>query len=247
MQQGHIADRELLLDMDGELTAAESAEIRTHLEQCALCSNRKAQMEAISVFIRSQHNIAPPASETEFRTRLAQATVPRVPWKYGWAAALVLAAIVSIQFTKSEDVSGIRPLLTPGTAQSISLQALCSTERDNRPLIAPALAMEVFRRYGIQHPMPREYEVDYLIPPDLGGSDDPRNLWPQPYATGVWNSRVKDALEDRLHELVCSGALDLETAQQEIAGGWIVAYKKYFNTERPLPSHFAFVRDRAWE
>lgn len=40
----------------------------------------------------------------------------------------------------------------------------------------------------------------------------------------VWNAQVKDALEDRLWELVCNGQLDLATAQREIAGNWIEAY-----------------------
>jgi hypothetical protein len=51
----------------------------------------------------------------------------------------------------------------------------------------------------------------------------------------VWNSRVKDALEERLHEMVCSGQLDLTTAQHDIATDWIAAYRKYFHTNNPLP------------
>jgi hypothetical protein len=46
---------------------------------------------------------------------------------------------------------------------------------------------------------------------------------------------VKDALEDRLHSMVCEGKLDLRTAQRDIATDWIAAYKKYFHTDRPLP------------
>ncbi|HZT37758.1 MAG TPA: hypothetical protein VFA28_07660 [Bryobacteraceae bacterium] len=80
---------------------------------------------------------------------------------------------------------------------------------------------------------PRAYEVDYLITPALGGADDLGNLWPQSYSATQWNARVKDALEDRLHELVCSGSLDLATAQREIATDWIAAYKKYFHTDQP--------------
>jgi hypothetical protein len=38
---------------------------------------------------------------------------------------------------------------------------------------------------------------------------------------------VKDRLEERLHELVCAGKLDLPTAQRDIAVNWIDAYKKY--------------------
>ena len=49
----------------------------------------------------------------------------------------------------------------------------------------------------------------------------------------VWNAHVKDELEDRLHELVCDGELDLSTAQHDISADWILAYKKYFHTDRP--------------
>ena len=48
---------------------------------------------------------------------------------------------------------------------------------------------------------------------------------------------MKDALEDRLREMVCDGSLDLAEAQQEIATNWISAYKKYFHTDEPLPEH----------
>ena len=81
---------------------------------------------------------------------------------------------------------------------------------------------------------PKAYEVDYLITPALGGADDIGNLWPQSYSATIWNARVKDALEDRLHELVCRGDVDLTTAQREISRDWISAYKKYFHTDRPL-------------
>ena len=84
---------------------------------------------------------------------------------------------------------------------------------------------------------PRAYEVDYLITPELGGADDIRNLWPEPYSATVWNAHVKDALEDRLHQMVCTGQIDLATAQHDIATDWISAYKRYFHTERPLPAH----------
>jgi hypothetical protein len=109
------------------------------------------------------------------------------------------------------------------------------------------MAQQVFRRYGIRNPRPRTYEVDYLIPPSLGGSDDLRNLWPEPYSAGVWNARVKDALEDRLRWLVCDGKLDLATAQRDLSRDWIAAYKKYFRTDRPLLDHLAFVKDQPWE
>jgi hypothetical protein len=38
---------------------------------------------------------------------------------------------------------------------------------------------------------------------------------------------VKDALERKLHKLVCAGQLGLKTFQNEIGSNWIDAYKKY--------------------
>jgi hypothetical protein len=93
------------------------------------------------------------------------------------------------------------------------------------------LRQQVFREYGIVNPRPGEYEVDYLIAPGLGGAEDIHNLWPEPASSSAWNAHVKDALEERLHELVCAGRLDLPTAQKAIASDWITAYKTYFGQE----------------
>jgi hypothetical protein len=59
--------------------------------------------------------------------------------------------------------------------------------------------------------------------------------WPQSSKTSPWNSYVKDALERKLHNLVCADKLDLKTAQREIASNWIEAYKKYVGKSPPAP------------
>ena len=73
-------------------------------------------------------------------------------------------------------------------------------------------------------------EYDHLVPLELGGDpNDPANLWVEPNdrpgATSTYNG--KDDLEDRLRELVCSGSLDLVTAQQAIAADWVAAAARY--------------------
>jgi hypothetical protein len=98
--------------------------------------------------------------------------------------------------------------------------------------VPSSLRQQVFREYGIVNPRPEDYEIDYLITPGLGGADDIHNLWPEPTSSSAWNARVKDALEERLHQLVCDGELDLPTAQRAIAADWITAYKKYLGTDR---------------
>ena len=75
--------------------------------------------------------------------------------------------------------------------------------------------------------------MDYLINPQLGGVDDVRNLWPQPYSS-EWNARAKDELERHLHQMVCDHKIELADAQREIAENWIDAYKKYFHTSKPI-------------
>src|SRR6266478_2722815 len=51
-------------------------------------------------------------------------------------------------------------------------------------------------------------EVDHLIPLELGGSNDIKNLWPQPIDPRP-GSYEKDELENLLHRLVCEGRISL--------------------------------------
>jgi hypothetical protein len=136
--------------------------------------------------------------------------------------------------------------LTPGATRTVSVGDVCSMAHEEVVRDVPAsLRQEIFREYGIQAPRTDDYEIDYLIAPGLGGTEDIHNLWPQPYTSPAWNARVKDALEEHLHQLVCAGRLDLPTAQRDIATDWIAAYKKYFHTDRPLALRselFPFVR-----
>jgi hypothetical protein len=92
-----------------------------------------------------------------------------------------------------------------------------------------SLQEQVFREYGIANPQPQDYEIDYLIAPGLGGTEDIHNLWPEPSIATAWNAHDKDALEERLHQMVCAGDIDLPTAQKAIASDWIAAYKKYLS------------------
>jgi hypothetical protein len=131
-----------------------------------------------------------------------------------------------------------RHSLTPGATRSVAIGDVCSMAHEEVVReVSASMRQKVFEEYGIMNAGAQEYEIDYLIAPGLGGADDIHNLWPQPYASQTWNARVKDALEERLHQLVCSGNLDLPTAQREISTDWIAAYKKYFHSDKPLSLH----------
>jgi hypothetical protein len=128
--------------------------------------------------------------------------------------------------------------LTPGAIRTVAIAEVCAMPHEEVVAeVSTSLRREVFRDYGIQSTHPDDYEVDYLIAPGLGGAEDINNLWPEPNTSQMWNAHVKDTLEERLHEMVCGGVLDLSTAQHDIATDWIAAYKKYFHTDQPLTLH----------
>lgn len=119
--------------------------------------------------------------------------------------------------------------LTPGEVYSnLPLSSLCkpgytATVRN----VPSSLKSQVYREYGIKFHAPGSFEVDHLISLELGGDNSIKNLWPESYVTKPLNAYVKDALENRLHALVCSGKLDLTAAQKQISTDWIAAYKQY--------------------
>lgn len=118
------------------------------------------------------------------------------------------------------------PALTPGVTRPLSLHAICGTAwgRDRR-FVTPSMKKHVFEAYGIPWEQHAKFEVDHLVPRELGGADDERNLWPQPWV-GEWNAHLKDRLENQLHKQVCSGRMPLVDAQHIISADWITAYRE---------------------
>lgn len=228
----HLSDAALLLDATGE-------EVSSHVQHCEACRKRQAELvDGVRAAERTWRGEIGKQRPLGRRVSLFLA---------GLAATTALFVAGMVWQSRGEALfDQPDPVLTPGRAHA-NLRQVCLASAEPAVAMSDARAMEVFRRYSIRHPKPGQFEIDYLIPPDLGGTRDADNLWPQPYHAGVWNSHVKDALEDRLHNLVCSGELDLQTAQQALREGWIAAYRKYFNTREPLQQHALFWKDRPWE
>jgi len=255
MREGnaHLSDRELVLAADSEL----SLDRERHLAECARCRARRLELEDAAALL-TRRGDSPPAAgpaRARLRLRLAEiaeqpATPPfrRGPWRMAFAGGLALSGVALsglaligawavLTFHQSRQAGAFEvpsPRLTPGAARTVDREALCNSALPKNRVAPADLRERVFQAYGIAHPDPGKYEVDYLITPALGGADDIRNLWPQPYVSTVWNARVKDELEDRLRELVCGGRLDLAEAQRDISTDWIAAYKKYFQTDQPV-------------
>jgi hypothetical protein len=79
---------------------------------------------------------------------------------------------------------------------------------------------QVYAEYGIGYHYPGEFEIDHLVPLELGGSNDIANLWPEA-ASPTPGFHQKDQVENYLHDRVCSGAMSLKDAQTQIATNWI--------------------------
>ncbi len=118
------------------------------------------------------------------------------------------------------------PLLTPGesfpsvTAAQVCQPGWATSHRD----VPEAERRAAFAAYGIPYAQRAGYELDHLISLELGGDNAQANLWPEPHdRVGFPGSQTKDVVENRLHNLVCSGRLDLATAQRAIATNWQTA------------------------
>ena len=244
----HLSDQELIMAADGELPARRKTEILAHLDACWSCRERMRSVEStISEFVRARNqelnDQLPPAAGPRalLRARLAQAPLRNSrsnPFRRLAPAAAVFVCVlvvIAIRFGTIVNAEGPKPKagLTPGETRPIRLDEICRNTQAEvvSGNIPEETRRRVFSEYGING-RADNFEVDYLITPDLGGAESIRNLWPQPY-TARWNAHVKDQLEQRLHQLVCSGKVDLATAQHDIAVDWIGAYKKYVGSALP--------------
>ena len=72
-------------------------------------------------------------------------------------------------------------------------------------------------------------EIDHIVSLELGGSNDIANLFPETLRAAP-GYRIKDQLENRLHDLVCAGTIALRSAQIGIATDWQKLYEQVFGT-----------------
>lgn len=255
----HLTREDLLLFVDGEMGAKATMQTGTHLARCRECSMAlegiEATLKQVDAVYRAEglraHEEDGQRSLLQMRLR-QEARGDKRRWIWSllqqpmiYAAATLLIAILSVgwihyhtmqQPGDSEGQLVPNPELTPGAVKQVAYAEICPAQNDDKDPVVPAEVQQaVFKEYGVrQSARTRKFQIDYLINPQLGGTAEIRNLWPQPYASTVWNAHAKDALEDLLHAMVCRREIDLPEAQREIATDWIGAYKKYFHTQTPL-------------
>jgi hypothetical protein len=125
------------------------------------------------------------------------------------------------------------PRCSPGAYYSgLTKKVICSpgfrtSEIRNVPQ-SEKYAVEL--EYGMPlRPYGRSIEIDHIVSLELGGSNALANLFPEP-GNGVAGYRVKDRLENRLHDLVCTGKVTLRAAQRGIASNWEALFRRAFGT-----------------
>src|ERR1700674_1383784 len=113
---------------------------------------------------------------------------------------LLLICVAASAHAQSGAPAPLRPdsVKTPGATMAVTVQDICTPGYTKKVRSVPiAVKREVFESYGITTHSPGEYEVDHLIPLEVGGSNSIRNLWPQSFLTSPWNAHVKDKLENK--------------------------------------------------
>jgi hypothetical protein len=137
---------------------------------------------------------------------------------------------VSVQIAASGCRRGRLPdrHCTPGATFNVGAAHVCVSGYSKRVRSVPeSEKRQVYAEYGIRSHSSGQYEVDHLIPLELGGSNSIRNLWPEA-ANPRPGFHEKDRLENTLHRLVCTErSLPLRKAQSQIATNWLAAFNTY--------------------
>lgn len=173
--------------------------------------------------------LRPIAPEAETATTSAGVPSPAVvPMSLTLDSASSSAAPVSIpplSYNPAHAISTVRKL-TPG-------DVLPDATKDD--LCTPGWARE--HRHVTESDRDRVYaeygrtggsgccEVNHLVPLERGGSNDIKNLSPQPDEPR--SGAEKDQLENTLHELVCKREMPLAEAQKCIESSWVNCWEKY--------------------
>lgn len=147
-----------------------------------------------------------------------------------WVLSFSLALALSARNSEAQHLPDLEK--TPGVVRTTDQKAICDPKFRTKPfrLTTKATKDHVCKAYGVKPcPKAKKMEIDHLLPLELGGLDDERNLWVQLAP----EFHYKDALENKLKHLVCiDKTLGLAEAQKQIITDWPAAYEKYIG---PLP------------
>lgn len=114
--------------------------------------------------------------------------------------------------------------LTPGVPLTMDAIFFCQAGYNKLyKNLSDDVKKQVFKEYNIAYPPRGLYQVDRLIPFELGGSTDIKNLWPQSDVYPGFNE--KDAAEHYLRALVCNRTMNSTEAQYKIKTDWVKVFQ----------------------
>jgi hypothetical protein len=92
--------------------------------------------------------------------------------------------------------------------------------------VSASVKQRVLAEYGVTDYTSKTYEIDHLVPLELGGSNSISNLFPEAAAPEP-GFHEKDQVENEMHRMVCHDGYDLGEAQRQIARDWTRLYDDF--------------------
>lgn len=157
------------------------------------------------------------------------------------AATVALSACAAAPYSESSGLPNIKitpgltnPEVTQGDIRStICVSGWTATVRPPATYTNALKYHQLHSGYNLGGDLNmKHYEEDHIVPLEVGGHpSSPLNLFPEPRNIRL-GAYLKDQLENRIRELVCSGQLSLKVAQSIFLTNWEKGYSKYLG---PLP------------
>lgn len=180
-----------------------------------------------------------PASPTAEPTPAADSPAPvAVPAIQTSAGGHVVAAGGALLPNRARTPGATNPAVSQGNiGQTVCVAGWTATIRPPSTFTTSLKVRQLASGYSYNGDTATgDYEEDHLISLELGGAPAAEaNLWPEPY-TAAEGARVKDQVENKLHNLICSGAVSLTAAQDAIATDWWAAYQTYVGAAAAAPA-----------
>jgi hypothetical protein len=120
---------------------------------------------------------------------------------------------------------------SPGAYYSaLTKSRICAPDFRTDPIRDVSTSKKQARRDRVRDggkPYGKTLEIDHIVSLELGGSNDIPNLFPEKRDVSP-GYKVKDKLENKLHDLVCDGTFTLRTVRRRIASDWQALYKTVY-------------------
>lgn len=148
-------------------------------------------------------------------------------------AALTLVYALASPAMAASDGTEPDPVLTPGAVETQDIDIIChhkTGERRHATAIEKSAVYTAYHLAGRHDGFcagPRGCDLDDRVPIECGGSNEPKNLWPQ-RGSGPYNQVQKNKLEGLCHRLVCAGTITPAEGQAWFLGDWKTEYDRRF-------------------